>query len=157
MRRVSSAPGEDLLGLLLADDAAVDQLVRREHDAPEGGFVLDDLDVAVEREDLRQAVVQRDEIAEAVHRFELVLLHQLVGDGDAVDPLPAFGQIVHAQEDAPVLLEREVVGVQKPGDLDEVAVVEQDRAEHEFLGVNVCGEPSFEGDVGCCHVEDVLL
>ena len=106
--------GKDLFGLFLPDDAAVDQLLRREDDAPQRRLVLDDLDVAVEREDLRQAVVERDEVAESVDRLELVLLHQLIGDGYAVDALAAFGQIAHAEEDTPVLLEREVLDVEKP-------------------------------------------
>ena len=44
------------------------------------GFVLDDADVAIEVGDLRQAVVERDQVAQAVARFEFVVLHQLVGD-----------------------------------------------------------------------------
>ena len=77
--------GEDVAGLLLAHQAAVHHVLRGEDDAAQDGLVLDDADVAVEIGDLRQAVVERDQVAEAVAGFQLVELHQLVGDGDAVD------------------------------------------------------------------------
>ena len=112
-RRVSSAPARISSGSSSPDDAAVDQLLRREDDPPQGRLVLDDPDVAVEREDLRQAVIQRDQVAEAVDGLELVLLHQLIGDGDAVDALAAVGQVAHAQEDAPVLLEAEILRIEE--------------------------------------------
>ena len=80
-------------------------LLRGGDDAPQDGFILDDPDVAVEIGDLRQAVVERDQVAEAVAGFQLVELHQLVGDGDAVDLLAAFLQLAHAPEDAAVLFQ----------------------------------------------------
>ena len=100
---VSSAPARISSGLLLAEQAAVHHVLRGEDDAAQDGLVLDDADVAVEVGNLRQAVVERDEIAEAVAGFELVELHQLIGDGDAVDRLAALVEIAHAAEDAAVL------------------------------------------------------
>ena len=55
-------------------------MIRRSSD-----FLLDDGDVALEVVELRQPVVERDQIAQAVDRLQLALLHQLVGERDAVD------------------------------------------------------------------------
>ena len=90
-------------------------------------FVLDDADVAFQIRERRQAFVERDQVADAVHRFELVLLHQLVGDGNAVDTLAALVQLAHAQEDAAVLFQAEIVGFEHAGHLDVERVVHQDR------------------------------
>ncbi len=105
-----------------------------------------------------QAFVERDQIADAVHRFELVLLHQLVGDGDAVDTLAAVVQLAHAQENAAVLLQAEVFGFERAGDLDIERVVHQDGAEDETLGVEIYRQTSFEGDVrSSSHVQGTVL
>ena len=109
------------------------------------GLVLDDADVAVEIGNLRQAVVERDEVAEAVAGFELVELHQLIGDGDAVDLLAALLQLAHAPEDAAVLFQAEVVGLERAGGLDVEAVVEQNGAEHEALGIDIGGKTLLDG------------
>ncbi len=115
-------------------------MLRSEDDAPQQGFVLDDADVAVEVGNLRQAVVERDQVAEPVAGFQLVEPHQLVGDGDAVDFLAAFVQLPHAPENAAVLFEAEVLGFQGTGGLHEETIVEEDAAEHETLGVLVDGQ-----------------
>ena len=119
--------------------AAVHHVLRGEDDAAQDGLVLDDADVAVEVGNLRQAVVERDQVAQAVAGFQLAELHQLVGDGDAVDLLAALVQFAHALEDAAVLLQAEVVGLERAGGLDVEAVVQQNGAEHEALGVHIGG------------------
>ena len=97
-----------------------------------------------------QPVVERDQVAQAVAGLQLVELQQLVGDGDAVDALAALVQVAHALEDAAVLLQAEVVGLEGAGGLDVETVVEQDRAEHESLGIHVGGK-TFFGHVGSRH------
>ena len=87
-------------------------------------------------QDLRQAVVERNQVAEAVVRFQLVEAHQLVGHRDAVDALAALVQFADAGEDAAVLFQAEIVGLQLAGGLYIKAVVEQDGPEHEALGVD---------------------
>ena len=47
----------------------------------------------------------------------------------------------HAEEDAAVLLQAEVVGFERAGDLNELRVVQQDGAEDESLGVQIAGSP----------------
>ena len=111
-------------------------MLRSEDDAPQHGFVFDDADVAVEIGDVRQAVVERNQVAQAVAGFELVELHQLVGDGDAVDFFAALLQFAHAAEDAAMLFQAEVVGFERAGRLHVKGVVEQDGAEHEALGID---------------------
>ena len=59
--------------------------------------------------------------------------------------LAALLQFAHAAEDAAVLLQAEVVGFQRAGGLDVEAVVEQDGAEHEALGIDIGGKTLFHG------------
>ena len=101
---------QDLVRLLFADQAAVDDPLRAEDQLAQRGLVLDDADVAIEVGDLRQSVVERDQVTQAVHRFELALLHQLFGQRDAVDALAAAVQILHAAVNAAVLLEAKIFG-----------------------------------------------
>ena len=54
--------------------------------------------------------------------------------------LAALVELAHALEDAAVLLQAEVVGLERAGGLDVEAVVEQDGAEHEALGVDIGGQ-----------------
>ena len=127
--------------------AAVDHVLRGEDDAAQDGLVLDQADVGVDVGNLRQAVVQRDQVAQAVAGFQLVELHQLIGDGDAVDLLAALVEVAHALEDAAVLLQAEIVGLERAGGLDVEAVVQQNGAEHEALGVDIRGQTFFGGVV----------
>ena len=120
-------------------------MLRGEDDAAQHRLVLDQADVAVDVGDLGQPVVERNQVAQAVAGFELVELHQLVGHGDAVDLFAALVQFAHAPEDAAVLFEAEVVGFERAGRLDVEAVVQQDGAEHEALGIDIGGETFFGG------------
>ena len=125
-------------------------MLRSEDDAPQHGLVLDDADVAVEVGNLRQPVVERNQVAQAVAGLQLVELQQLVGDGDAVDRLAAILKVAHPLEDAAMLLQAEVVGLEGAGGLDVQTVVEQNRPEHESLGIHVGGK-TFFGHVGSRH------
>ncbi len=71
---------------------------------------------------------------------------------------PRCVQLAHAQEDAAMLLQAEVVGFERAGDLDVERVVHQDRAQDEALGVEIGRESAFERDVRrrCCHKPTVL-
>src|ERR1019366_6852312 len=88
--------------------------------------------------------------------FEFVELHELVGDGDAVDSFAAILEIAHAFEDAAMLLQAEVLGFESAGGLDVESVVEEDGAEHEALGVYV-GRKSLLGGVHYRHAESPKL
>jgi len=56
---------------------------------------------------------------------------------------PRSCRLAHALEDAPVALKAEVVGLERAGGLDVQNVVEQNRAEHESLGVYIGGKTLF--------------
>ena len=63
---------------------------------------------------------------------------------DAVDLLAALVQFGHAQEDAAVFLQREIVLHDDAGDFDETGIVQQHRAENKSLGVDIGGKALFE-------------
>ena len=139
---------ENLVRIVLGHQRAVHQLLRGHGDAPQRGLVAHDPDVAVEVRDLRQAVVERDQVAQAVHRFQLVIPSSSLASVTRSMLLAARMQFGHAREDAAMLLEGEIVVVQDARDLDETGIVEQHRAEDEPLGIDVCGKAFLEGD-GC--------
>ena len=59
---------------------------------------------------------------------------------------PRVLQLAHAPEDAAVFLQAEVVGLERSGGLDVKRVVQQDRAEHEPLGIEI-GRQALFGDI----------
>ena len=142
---------QNFVRLLFADQAAVDHRLRAEDQLAQRRLVLDDANVAVQVRDLRQPVVQRNQITQPVDRFELPLLHQLVRDRDAVDLFAAVVQVLHARENAPVLFEAEIFGLKRARDLQIQVVVQQNRAEHESLSVQICGQTLGEGKFGSSH------
>ena len=101
-------------------------MLRGEDDFSQDRLVLDDPDIAFDVESLRQPVVERDQVGQPVAGFELMARHQLVGQRDTVDRFAALMDFRHAGENAPVLFEAEVVGLQRAGCLDEVGIVHQD-------------------------------
>ncbi len=143
--------GQDLFRLVGAEEAAVDDLLRGEDQPPLHGVLLEDLDVALEVEQLREAVIERDEIAESADAFQLADLHQVVGKRDAVDFLAAFMQAGHPREDAPIGFEGEVVGLDGRGDGEKRLRLQQDRAQHEALGVQVRRQTFIEGNITRRH------
>ena len=143
--------GQDLIGLVFGAQATIDQRLRSEDDAPQDGLVLDDPDVALQIGEHRQAFVQRYQVADAIHRFELILLHQLVGHGHAIDLLAALIQLAHAQEDAPMLFQAEIRGFERARHLDVQRRVHQNRAQDEPFGVQILRESLFERDVRRCR------
>ena len=148
---------QNLPGLFLAEQGAVHHLLRCEDDAPQQSFVLNDADVAFQVEDVRQAVVERNQVAQAIAGFELAVAHQLVGEGDAIDFFGALAQPGHALENAAVFFQAEIVGIQHAGGGHEVGVVHQDRPEHETLGVEIGGQPLIESGAGRAgHLRNVL-
>ena len=148
---VSSAPARMSPGSSSPSRRAVHHLLGREDDAPQQGLVLDDADVALEVENLRQPVVERNQIAQAIAGFQLAVAHQLIGQRDAVDLLGALAQAAHALENAAVLLQAEVVGFQHARGREVVRLVHQDRPQHETLGVQICGKALLEGYAGAGH------
>ena len=61
---------------------------------------------------------------------------------------PRCVQLAHAEEDAAVLFQAEVVGFERAGYLDVERVVHQNGAQDEAFGVEIGRESTFERDVG---------
>ena len=66
---------------------------------------------------------------------------------DEVDRIVALAERDHAVEDAAVRVAKEVARVDELGGVVERVVVDQDRAEDGFLGVETVRERAFGGDV----------
>ena len=109
----------------------------------------------VEIRDGRQTVVELNQIAKPVDRFELVVLHQLIGHRHAIDAFAAIIQLRHPREDAAMFFEAEIVGLKGAGDGDERYVVHQNGAEHKTFGIQVRGKSSLERNV--LHVRVAVL
>ena len=60
-------------------------------------------------------------------------------------------QFAHAQEDALVLFEAEVVGRQNAGGLQKGGIVAHDGAQYEILGVEIGREGAVDSNVADCH------
>ena len=104
--------GADNVGVVLADQGLVTQLLADENDVPQLRLFMNDADIAVKVNQLRQAIVQRDDVAESIDRFELALAHELVRKTDAVDTLTTLEEFSHAGENAAMLFEAEVLGLE---------------------------------------------
>ena len=131
--------GQNLVRRFLGHHAAVDHVLRGEDDAAQDGFVFDQADVGVDVGNLRKAVVEGYQVAQSVAGFQFAELHQLIGDGDAVDFLAALVHVAHALENAAVLLQAEIVDFERAGRLYVETVVQQNGTEHEPLGVDIRG------------------
>ncbi len=111
-------------------------------------FFAHDADIAIEIGNLRQAVVEGDQVGEAIHRFQLTAPLQFFGERDAVDLHVAFVKLLHPGENSPVLLQNEIFGDDLSGDFDEAAVVQQKRAKDELLRFEIGGKTLVESNVG---------
>src|ERR1019366_2078071 len=139
---------QNLLGRVLAEERAIHDLLGGGDHLAQGGLVADDPDIAVEVGDLGKTVVERDQVAQPVYRFQFVVAKQLVGQRDAVDLLAALMELGHPPEDALMFVETEIAGLQGAGNLDENGVVQQNRAEHKPLGIDICRESFLKCDGG---------
>src|SRR6267143_145357 len=88
------------------------------------------------------------EIGSAAGGFKIAAAVEFFGEGDEVDGLLAFAERDHLGEDAAVLVEEEILGLEIFDGGVEGVVVENDGAEDGTLGVEVVGERLFEGGVG---------
>src|SRR5437763_16938488 len=97
-----------------------------ENGVAECGFVPDDTAIVLEIVKARQPVIERNEVAQSIHGFGLVMSSQFVVERNAVNRLSALVQFLDAKKNALVLLKREVVGRENGGDLTKgVRVVER--------------------------------
>ncbi len=137
---------EDRLRFVLRHQRAIHQLLRRNGDAAQRGFVADDLDITVEIRNVRQPVIERNQIAQAVDRLQFVVAKQFVRDGDPVDLLAALVQFAHARKNTAMLFERKVVVRYNSGNIDKARMVQQDRSEDESFSIDVGGKTLLKRD-----------
>ena len=115
-----------------------------EHELAQQALVFDDADVLFNDRAARQTLGERREISHAAHGLDFLVAGQLVGQGDDVHGALRVHQLAHAQEDAAMRVEREVVGLEPFGGLGVGRVVEQDGAEDGLFGVDVRGQAGVE-------------
>src|SRR6185312_12414782 len=106
-----------------------------------------DGDVALQIVNLRKPIVERNKVAEAVHRLELAMLHQFVCQGNAVDLLAAILQVAHAAEDQPVFFKAEVVLGNFAANREKRRLVGHDGAENKALGIQIDRKRLFDKQI----------
>ena len=92
------------------------------------------------------------EIGDAADGFDLFEAGERVGEGNDVDGRTRVCELGHAQEDAAVGIEGEIVGLDRFGGFGVGGVIEQDGAEDGALGRDVGGQAGFEGEIGGLHL-----
>ena len=85
----------------------------------------------------RDAGGELGDVSRAADRLELAARAQRVGHRDGVDRLVAVRQLGHHAKDFAMRLAIEVVGVEDFKGLVDGLVLEQDRAEHRLLGLQI--------------------
>ena len=121
------------------------------HEAAELGLVFDDADVVFDDGAARQALGEGGEIGDAADGLGLLEARERVGEGNDVDGRARVGELGHAQEDAAVGIEGEIVGLDRFGGFGVGGVIEQDGAEDGALGVEVGRQAGVEGKIGGLH------
>ena len=116
------------------------------------GFVLDDADILLNVLDARQSIRKRRHVGNAADGLDFFVLSKLLGEGDEVDGTAGFGQLHHAQVDAAVRIEREVVGPEKLGCLRIRRIVEKNSAEDGPFGFHTGGQTAVKTVIDCRHV-----
>ena len=96
------------------------------------------------------SVDERRQVGDSADGLDLLAAVEFLGEGDHVDGAASVLQIAHAREDAAMRVEREVVGLEFGGLIEEQAV-EQDGAEDGALGFDASGESAFETVIGGGH------
>ena len=115
-----------------------------EHELAQQALVFDDANVVFDDGPHRQTLGEGREVGHAADGFDLLGTRQFVGQGNDVDGTLLIHQLAHAQEDALVRVEREVVGLKALGGFGVRGVVEQDGAEDGFFGVDIRGQAGVE-------------
>ena len=121
------------------------------HEAAELGLIFDDADVVFDDGAARQAFSEGGEIGDAADGLGLFEAGKRVGEGNDVDGRTRVCELGHAQEDAAVRIEGEIVGLDRFGGFGVRGVIEQDGAEDGALGGDVGRQAGFEREIGGLH------
>ena len=120
-----------------------------EDQPPEGRLFLDDARVVLDVGRSRHAVDERGDVGGAADFVELAGAAQLFFERDEIDRVAALGELDHLVEDAPVRVAEEIARVDHFGGEIEGVVVQQDRAEHGSLGLEIVRQRAFgDGEFG---------
>ena len=89
-------------------------------------------------------VGQRGEVRPAADGFEILGPFESLGNSHDVDGFAALVQVEHGAVDRPVGRPIEVIGLENRRDLDDGVAVDEDRAEHRFLGLETLGRQTVD-------------
>ena len=134
---------DDLFGFVGVVDGFGDGVLRDVDEAAQLRLVAHDADVVLDAGALGNAVDERRQIGDAADGFDLFAAVELLGEGDHVNRAAGVLQVAHAGEDAAMRVEREVVGLEYSG-LVEEQTLHQDGAEDGALGVDAGGKTAFQ-------------
>ncbi len=118
------------------------------HEAAQHALVFDDADVVFDDRAARQTLGERGEVGHSADGLDFFVACEFVRQGDDVDSAAGVDQLAHAQEDAAMRIEREVVWLEGFSGLGVGGVVKQDGAQDGLFRVEVCGQAGFESEVG---------
>src|SRR5712675_2666159 len=139
---------EDGVGAVFALEGALLNIVGGVDEIAEDGFFFDDARVVLDVGDAGHAIGERGEVGGAAGGFEITAAVELFGEGDEVDGLLGFAEGDHLGEDATVLVEEEIFGLEIFYCGVEGVVVEDYGTKDGTLGVQVVGERLFEDGFG---------
>ena len=94
--------------------------------------------------DVRHAVHQLSDVGGTAGGFQFAAAVKLVGESHQVDGLLRLSQGNHLLVDAPVMIVKEIFGLQFFERGVERVVVEQDRAQDAALRLGILGQRTFE-------------
>jgi len=100
---------------------------------------------------LRQSVVERDQVAEAIDRLQLAVLHQFIRQRDAIDALTSLVQISHPQENALVLFQAEVFGCERARYLQKRRLTAHDGAQNKSYRVDIVRQSLVDAEITYRH------
>ncbi len=139
---------ENGVGAVFAFKGALLNVVRGVNQIAQHRFFFDDARVMLHVGDARHAVGERSEIGRAAGSVQIAAAVQFFRERDEVNGLLAFAERDHLGENAAMLIEEEIFGLQMLDGGIERVVIEDDGAEDGTFGVEIIGEGLFENGVG---------
>ncbi len=99
------------------------------HQLPQQALVLDDADVALDVQVLRNSLAQEREVSRTAYRVQLLPLRERIHDRQVVDCMPRRQQVEHRLIDSPVRVERKILDLQLSGSVADCNRILQHCAE----------------------------
>ena len=151
-------PFGDFVDRFLGDVEHVRRLARRverrahdgvaHHDQPpQRRLLLDDVRVALDVGDVRNAVDERRDVRRSADLLELGVLGQLLAQRQQIDLAALLRQPPHRREDRPMRVAKKVLGADRADHAVERMVVDQNRSEDRALRIRRLRQRPVESDV----------